>query len=240
MDRFIFKEHKDGILHVLGNGKTVFYDYDKIAAMKPGIDRYLAETPVPTHHKYQHTGDKTEPVKHNCLLCEQSSAKDHIIVVDDIGPGIERLDLQGVLKNCKTISIPFHHPLEEFILDLEKWADLEIFENEGAETFSRNGESTDYDSGIFEGRFTLAKILKERIVEIKKNTPIQSERSLLKKWLDQQIRIGENTITYAKNLSAVNKTSQRVEDLRFIRDTVLTEEGIKELRKEFAGEKDEG
>lgn len=52
MDKFIFKHYKGGILHVLGNGKFVYYDYDKIAAMKPVIDQYLKETPVPDHHSF--------------------------------------------------------------------------------------------------------------------------------------------------------------------------------------------
>ena len=47
MDKFIFKLHKSGILHVLGSGKFVYYDYEKIAAMKTVIDKYLKETPRP-------------------------------------------------------------------------------------------------------------------------------------------------------------------------------------------------
>ena len=49
MDKFIFKPHKGGILHVLGSGRCVYYDYDKIAAMKTVIDQYLMETPLPPH-----------------------------------------------------------------------------------------------------------------------------------------------------------------------------------------------
>ncbi len=49
MQKFIFKRHKGGILHVLGNGRTVFYDYEKITAMKPVIDKYLEETEFPAY-----------------------------------------------------------------------------------------------------------------------------------------------------------------------------------------------
>ena len=52
MDKFIFKRYRGGILHVLGSGRYVYYDYDKITAMKPVIDRYLTETEVPPHHLF--------------------------------------------------------------------------------------------------------------------------------------------------------------------------------------------
>jgi len=37
------------------------------------------------------------------------------------------------------------------------WLEQEIEDAHGAETFSRNGESTDFDSGIFAGREEMAK-----------------------------------------------------------------------------------
>ena len=51
MEKFIFKKHKDGLIHILGNGRYVFYDYDKVEAMKPVIDKFLTETPEPKHRK---------------------------------------------------------------------------------------------------------------------------------------------------------------------------------------------
>lgn len=46
-----------------------------------------------------------------------------------------------------------------------KWLEHERDEAHGAETFSRNGESTDYDAGVFAGREELAK---ELLVLLKK------------------------------------------------------------------------
>jgi len=39
---------------------------------------------------------------------------------------------------------------------LLRWLKQEVLDAHDSETFSRNGESTDYDSGIFEGREELA------------------------------------------------------------------------------------
>ena len=37
-----------------------------------------------------------------------------------------------------------------------RWLHQESLDNHNAETFSRNGESTDYDDGIFKGREEMA------------------------------------------------------------------------------------
>ena len=51
MDHFIFKPWKEGLLHILGNGKHVYYDYSQIVKMKNIIDKYLNETPRPEWYK---------------------------------------------------------------------------------------------------------------------------------------------------------------------------------------------
>jgi hypothetical protein len=43
--------------------------------------------------------------------------------------------------------------------NLYRWLNQESLDAHNAETFSRNGESTDYDEGIFKGREELANEL---------------------------------------------------------------------------------
>ena len=50
-----------------------------------------------------------------------------------------------------------------YIHSLESWLESQILEAHNAETYSRNGESTDFDDGVFAGREEAFKEVLDKI-----------------------------------------------------------------------------